>query len=140
MSEEFYTVAQAADRLKLHVKTILRHIRDGRLPATRIGKSYRLLRQDIVAFAGGERAVDGEPQPIHVTSIVEISALSDKQADRLATMLHASLMGRSNRFERIQCHTAYDPSQALLKIVLIATPADMAALLTSIQTMADALG
>lgn len=140
MTAEFYTVAQTAERLKLHAKTVLRLIREGRLPATRIGKSYRLLREHVIAFAGGERAVEHALLPVRVTSIVEISALSDKQADRLATALHATLMGRGDRLDRIQCHSAYDPSQAQLKIVLIAAPADMAGLLTSIQTLADALG
>jgi excisionase family DNA binding protein len=140
MTAEFYTVAQTAERLKLHAKTVLRLIREGRLPATRIGKSYRLLREDVMAFAGGERAVEQVLLSVHVTSIVEISALSDKQADRLATALHATLMGRGNRLDRIQCHTAYDAAQAQLKIVLIAAPADMVALLTTIQALAEALG
>ena len=39
MSTTLFTVEQAAQRLNLHPKTVLRYIRDGQLPATRVGKS-----------------------------------------------------------------------------------------------------
>src|SRR5262245_37744597 len=42
--DELCTVHFAADRLKLHPKTVQRLIREGRLRATRIGKSYRIRR------------------------------------------------------------------------------------------------
>jgi excisionase family DNA binding protein len=38
------TVEQAAEELKLHPKTVLRYIHEGRLEATRIGKAYRIDR------------------------------------------------------------------------------------------------
>ena len=50
MSDALITVEQAAEQLKLHPKTVLRHIREGRLPATRIGKSYRLRAADVDEF------------------------------------------------------------------------------------------
>ncbi len=52
MSEELYTVEFAARRLKLHPTTILRFIRDGRLAATKVGKSYRILRSELDRLAG----------------------------------------------------------------------------------------
>ena len=52
MSEEVYTVEQFAERLKLHPKTVLRFIKDGRLRAVKVGKSYRILRTDMEAMTG----------------------------------------------------------------------------------------
>ena len=52
MSEEVYTVEHAAERLKLHPKTVLRFIRDGRLRAVKVGKSYRILRTEMEAMTG----------------------------------------------------------------------------------------
>ena len=49
MSEEVYTVEQFAERLKLHPKTVLRFIKDGRLRAVKVGKSYRILRTEMEA-------------------------------------------------------------------------------------------
>ena len=55
MSGELYTVEQAADRLKLHAKTVLRMIREGRLKAVRLGKAYRISGDDLDAAAGVAR-------------------------------------------------------------------------------------
>ena len=52
MSQQLVTVEQAAQELSLHPKTVLRYIRDNRLPATRVGRSYRILRSELDAFAG----------------------------------------------------------------------------------------
>ena len=49
MSGELYTVEQAADRLKLHAKTVLRMIREGRLKAVRLGST-------LTAMLGGRQA------------------------------------------------------------------------------------
>ena len=47
MSQQLVTVEQAAQELSLHPKTVLRYIRDNRLPATRVGRSYRILRSEL---------------------------------------------------------------------------------------------
>jgi excisionase family DNA binding protein len=41
------TVDEVAKRLRLHPITVRRHIRSGRLPATRIGRSVRVREEDI---------------------------------------------------------------------------------------------
>ncbi len=43
------TVDEVAKRLRLHPITVRRHIRSGRLPATRIGRSVRVREEDIEA-------------------------------------------------------------------------------------------
>jgi excisionase family DNA binding protein len=69
---EVLTVDQAAAYLQVHRLTVYRYIRDGQLPAARLGKIYRLLRRDVDAFldarrtdaprrTGGARRTDGEP-------------------------------------------------------------------------------
>jgi len=47
-----YSVDQVASLLGLHVKTVRGYVRDGRLKAVRIGKQYRITREDLEAFAG----------------------------------------------------------------------------------------
>jgi hypothetical protein len=74
-----------------------------------------------------------------VTSIVEIDALSAAQAERLATALQATLLGRDAGAMPIRLQSAYDPSQSRLKCVLIAAPADAAEWLGLVQMLTDAL-
>jgi excisionase family DNA binding protein len=50
LDREILTVEQAADFLQVHRITVYRYIREGRLPAVRLGKRYRLLSRDVEAF------------------------------------------------------------------------------------------
>lgn len=47
---EVLTVEQAAEMLQLHKATVYKYIREGVVPAVRIGKSYRILRRDLDAL------------------------------------------------------------------------------------------
>ncbi len=48
--EQLYTVQEVADMLKVHWQTVLNYIKRGKLKAVRMGKGYRITRQDINAF------------------------------------------------------------------------------------------
>jgi excisionase family DNA binding protein len=50
---EVLTVEQAADYLQLHKVTVYKYIREGLLPAARLGKVYRILRPDLERFLRG---------------------------------------------------------------------------------------
>ena len=52
MSQELYSVEQVADLLNLHVRTVRNYVREGRLKAVRIGKQYRIAREDLEAMTG----------------------------------------------------------------------------------------
>lgn len=56
MSIQYYSVEQVAELLGLHVRTVRSYAREGRLRATRIGKQYRIAREDLEAFMGGSSA------------------------------------------------------------------------------------
>ena len=60
MTSNLYSAEQVAEMLNLHVKTVRRYVRDGRLKAKRIGKEYRITRADLEAFAGEVRPAEKE--------------------------------------------------------------------------------
>lgn len=132
MSHTFLTVDQVAARLGLHPKTVLRLIAADKLRATKIGKAYRILRGDLDAFAGAppEQAA----KPVRVTSIIDMPDVAKDLAGRLATSLQATLASRSDPAKPVHLETAWDPASGQLKIVIIASPADTAALLEAFDT------
>ena len=73
--DELCTVDDAAAHLQVHRKTVLRFIRDGRLPATRIGKAYRIRRADLDTFAGTPTPVVTAADAARVTSIVDVAGV-----------------------------------------------------------------
>ena len=134
---EFCTVAFAAERLGLHPKTVLRFIRDGRLKATRIGKSYRIRRADLDAFAGVEHAAEPVEPSAWVTAIVQISGVDDEAARRCAIAIPAALKGRQGHEAPMRADVIHDGERAELKIVLVGVPDDVAAMLRAVQAGAD---
>jgi len=55
------TVKQVAAYLQLHKLTVYRYIRDGQLPASRVGKAYRIRRADLDAFLERARTTPARP-------------------------------------------------------------------------------
>ena len=137
---EFCTVAFAAERLGLHPKTVLRFIRNGRLKATKIGKSYRIRRADLDAFAGLEKAPEPAEPSAWVTAIVQISGVDEEAARRLAIAIPAALKGRHSRDAPMRADVIHDRERSELKIVLVGTPDDVAPMLRFIQAGADRPG
>jgi excisionase family DNA binding protein len=128
MATEFYSADQVARLLKLHPKTVRRFIREGRLRATRVGKSYRVQRSDLEAFAGmlpGKSA----PSAARVTCIVEVADVDADKADHLTRILPAAIGARQQRAHDLSLQVAYDRERRHVKVVVIGVPADVAAVL-----------
>lgn len=140
MSEMFHTVEAAAERLSLHPKTVLRCIRDGRLRATRIGKSWRIRAGDLDAFAGGPASVPaaGQAPGARVTAIADLEGVSMDASQRLASALQASLIGVAARPRPLRLDTAYDPERQTLKVVMVGQVLDVAALLQTLHALQEA--
>lgn len=134
----FHTVEQVAERLGLHPKTVLRFIREGRLRATRVGKSYRIVASDLDAFAGVDASAASK-RTVRVTSILEVSDLGLERAQTIATFLSAAIMSSEARPDPIQLTTAFDQAARLLKVVVIGSPADTAQLLQLVQVQLENL-
>jgi excisionase family DNA binding protein len=116
---ELYTVERAATLLDLHIKTVRGYVRDGRLKATRVGKSYRIAKADLEAFVGGPV----EPTPVRrerrvdVSTVVQIDALSQDMASRITTTITAAA-GAPGDGERLHIQALYNEEHASMKIIL----------------------
>jgi excisionase family DNA binding protein len=137
MSETLHTVHQAAERLKLHPKTVLRLIHEGRLKGTRIGKSYRILDSDLRAFAGEAPGPGPSGLSVRVTCVAEVEDVTVQEASRIANVLSAALMSNEARPEPLRMTTAYDPDARKLKAVLFAGADDAAAWLRLLQVQVE---
>ncbi|WP_196257722.1 helix-turn-helix domain-containing protein [Pelagibacterium limicola] len=129
MSDNLFTVEQAAQRLNLHPKTVLRYIREGRLTATRLGKSYRILRNELDAFAGIAAGASAKASAARATAILEIPTIDVGRSERIATFLQATALSGDATTPPLHVQTAFDPATESMKIILIGTPADVGKLL-----------
>jgi excisionase family DNA binding protein len=133
MSQELYSVEQVAERLGLHVKTVRNYVREGRLKAVRIGKQYRIAREDLEAMTGRP---EPPPEPVRrtrhveVSSIVEIDAISPEMANRLTTSLIGGARG-------IRIETIYNAERGHMKIVLVGSMDSNASYFKFISTVLE---
>ncbi|MBP2471299.1 excisionase family DNA binding protein [Crossiella equi] len=134
MSNELYSVEHVAHVLGLHVKTVRGYVREGKLPAVRIGKQYRIARADLEAFTGSTAAPPARETAVRhrraeVTSVVQVDAISFELMGKLSGMLTGSLQGRDPSEVPVRVQTFYDEQRASLRIVLIGPPGDIGKLL-----------
>ena len=127
MEHGWFSVEQVAERLGLHVRTIRGYIRDGRLPATRIGKQYRIARADLDAFTGQPPA---RPRA-EASALVEIEDADRILADRISTMLVAG----AQMVPGMRVQVIYDEAQGRLRVLLFGGPGSTAEALTTIDAI-----
>jgi excisionase family DNA binding protein len=132
------TVEQAAKYLNLHPKTVLRYIRDGRLPATNFGKSYRIDRTRLEAFAG-IASVQSEPVAVRTTCIVDIPDISLDAAERLASFLQSAALSSPADTTSLHLQTAFDPLAKSMKVVMIGSPSNVTRMLEMLQMQMNSL-
>lgn len=135
MSADFLTVEATASLLGLHPKTVLRHIRDGRLRATRVGRQYRILRSDLPSV-GGTGTAEGEVTA-RATTVVDIDTASPALVERLSSLLFGALNGRDFDASPISLNLAHDPDRKSVKVIIIASIADTSALLRMAEACLD---
>jgi excisionase family DNA binding protein len=124
VSQDLYSVGQVAQRLGLHVRTVRNYVRDGGLKAVRIGKQYRIAREDLEAFTGRPVTVSARDtgrrhRHVEVSSIVQIDAIAPDQANRMTTLLMGASKGPREDDEPLRVETIYDEERARLKIILV---------------------
>lgn len=133
MSDVIVTVEQAAEQLRLHPKTVLRYIHEGRLDATRVGKSYRIPRASLDALAGIATGAAETRPGARATCITDIPGMTVEAAERLATFLQSAALTGDAGTVPLHIQTAFDPQANTLKIVTIGQPGDVGRLLDMIH-------
>jgi excisionase family DNA binding protein len=133
MAQALCTVDEAATQLKLHPKTVLRMIREGRLRAQRIGKSYRILRADLEALAGVPLNAESAIGEATVTCIVDVQDVGPELAQKWARQLPAALQAKPAGAAALRADIVYQPERAHLKVILVGAPAETADVLMLIR-------
>lgn len=121
--KDFYSPDEVAELLNLHVRTVRRYIREGRLKASRIGKQYRIAASDLEALAGSDRASSSAAltrrrRRVLVSTTVDIEAIGPDETYRITTALGGAFSAeqQSPAGKRIDC--IYYEEQGRLRIIV----------------------
>ncbi|MEQ8859220.1 MAG: helix-turn-helix domain-containing protein [Pseudomonadales bacterium] len=138
-ADSLFTPEQVADRLGLHVRTVRRYIREGRLSAVRLGRRYRVTRAALEAFAGitpDPATPTGRPVA-DVSIVIGIDDLDHEAVERLTTHVMASVSGRRDRTTPVRVDASHDPERRRLKLIV---SGDLAAAMSMLALVNALLG
>lgn len=121
--KDFYSPDEVAELLNLHVRTVRRYIREGRLKASRIGKQYRVGASDLDSFVGvheaqGAAASAGRQRRALVSTTVDIEAISPDETYRITTALTGAFSAEQGEGTRKRLDCIYYEEQGRLRIIV----------------------
>jgi excisionase family DNA binding protein len=129
----YLTVTEVARRLKLHPRTILRFIRDGRLKATQVGRGYRVRPGDLSVLEGVTEAPrDVRPS---ATVAVDLGEVDPEGARRWTAALNGAFHARPSGAARLSLDVVHDPVSRRLKVLMTGEPGDIAGVLGLVQAL-----
>jgi excisionase family DNA binding protein len=127
-----YSVDQVAELLGLHVKTVRNYVHEGKLPAVKVGKQYRISSDDLAAFTG--QPVAG--RHVEVSGIVQVDDVDFTAMSKISGMVMA-FVATPYEGERLRVETVYDQDRASLKVIVVGGLTRTADLLKFIKTISE---
>ncbi|MEN6368795.1 MAG: helix-turn-helix domain-containing protein [Thermotogota bacterium] len=126
-----YTVQELAEILSLHPKTVQRFIREGKIKATKIGREWRVRKEDLRDFAHAELSAPPADEPqattrladrVQVSAVIELDEGHSSEVSRISNSLLAALNSKDPRFGEARYDLVYHPEVRKARFVLSGTP------------------
>lgn len=148
MIDKYYTVEQISEMLNMHPKTIQRYIREGKLSAKKIGKSWRVTGHNLSIFAESEKKVclsDNQKKNMFysdherakVSAVVDINVYGKEEATHIIDMLTAALNSKPPEYGNSTMYTQYILEEDKVRVTLWGGIRFMEVMMSSIATLAE---
>lgn len=154
MAEELYTVDDAAQRLELHPRTIRRYIKEGKLPARKIGKEWRITGTALARFAGlepsggegeraaaaggtGSRSERGSVPRVNVSAVLDVPELDREDSIRISNVVLAVLNGKEPEYGEVRFDFVYYEAERKARCVFWGDPAFVGNLLVMLARITE---
>lgn len=125
MNKDYYTVEQISKMLGLHSKTIQRYIREGKLRASKIGKSWRINGHDLSVFiedgCNREIEADTDKQSIRSaisSSVIDIIVYRKEDAIRIMNTITGAMNSKPPEYGYSSMQSQYIERENMIRITL----------------------
>lgn len=127
MKEKYYSVEQISEMLNIHPKTIQRYIREGKLRAGKIGKSWRITGHDLSVFMESAKMPTGKENipsikksdyEIKVSSVIDIDVEGKDDAIRIMNTVTAALNTNLPEYGHPTMHAQFLESECKVRVTI----------------------
>lgn len=123
MNKDYYTVEQISNMLNIHPKTIQRYIREGKLRASKVGKSWRINGHDLSVFIEGDcnREVDTNKQSIRSafsSSVIDIIVYEKEDAISIMNTITSVLNSKPPEYGQSSMQSQYIERENMIRVTL----------------------
>jgi len=121
MDKDYRTVEQISELLNIHPKTIQRYIREGKLRAIKVGKSWRVSGHDLSVFMEGNNvnSVNSKAErTITASSVIDIPTNSKEDAMRVVNLLTAAFNAKPPELSKTSMQSQYIEHENMVRIML----------------------
>ncbi len=145
MSESYYSVEKISQMLGIHPKTVQRYIREGKLRATKIGKSWRVTGHDLSVFTEGEKLPIGgtmekqenSEKNVTVSSVIDIKVIDKEEAVRIINMLSAAMNIKPPEYGPSTLRTMYLETEDTVRIMIWGSLKFTSVILQSLEAVTE---
>lgn len=140
MSRDYYTVEQISEMLNIHPKTIQRYIREGKLRAAKIGKSWRVTGHDLSVFAednNDKSASEGRLTKNIASSVVDISVDGKGDAIRIMNTLTAALNAKPPEYGLTSMQSQFIEHENMVRVTLWGGIRFMAVMMDTLSVLTE---
>lgn len=144
MTETYYSVEQISQILSIHPKTVQRYIREGKLRAAKIGKSWRVSGHDLSVFTEGTKAVSGikksdipADERVIASSVIDIDVNTRDEAMRIVNTLTAAMNVKPPEYGRSSMHAQFIEPDFKVRVTLWGNIKFMSAIMSSIEVLTE---
>lgn len=127
MKETYYSVEQISEMLNIHPKTIQRYIREDKLRAGKIGKSWRVSGHDLSVFMESTKLPRGKETShsikksdyeIKVSSVIDMDVEGINDALRIMNTVTAALNTNLPEYGHPTMHAQYLESECKVRVTI----------------------
>ncbi len=124
-AKAYYSPDEAAALLGLHVRTVRRFIREGRLKAAQVGRQYRIASGDLKQLAGATDQDSPAPparrRRMVASTTIDIDGIEEDEQERLVTLLLGAFQSVNGAQGHGRFDSIYDAEEGRLRILINAS-------------------
>ena len=121
MDKDYYSVERISELLHIHPKTIQRYIREGKLRAAKVGKSWRVSGHDLSVFLEGSDISGNDSKTernITASAVIDISTNGAEDVMRIMNVLTAAIVSKPPEYSKSTIQSQYIESENMIRVTL----------------------